>query len=237
MIYIFRRILNLFYSRLVAIYERRLICKDFILLSNNCWGYELYSSARKAYNTPLVGLFMYPDCYLKFLLDLELNLESKIRFTKESKYSKHACSYPIGIIGTDIEIHFLHYENESECVSKWNRRKERLKKDLLNNVPVFAKMCDRDGCQDFHLLRFHKIKRFYRISFGCSDMEVKTHLKVKNKHLNPSGVNQCVEDGYSLYKQRYSYFDIVNWIETGKVQHTFWSRIIGLVNSIMKYEI
>lgn len=33
--------------------------------------------------------------------------------------------YPIGRI-KDVDIHFLHYENEEEAYEKWNKRKERM---------------------------------------------------------------------------------------------------------------
>ena len=128
-------------TKIENIYERRLVGKNFILLSNNCWGYELYGASRKAYNTPLVGLFMYPTCYIKFLSDLEYYLDCEVRFVNKSKYFNQAPSWPVGVIDNDIEIHFVHYIDEYECISKWNRRKERLKKDLLDYIFLYSQKC------------------------------------------------------------------------------------------------
>ena len=41
--------------------------KNFVIISNNCFGGQAYRSLQLPYNTPFVGLFLYGPCYLKLL--------------------------------------------------------------------------------------------------------------------------------------------------------------------------
>jgi uncharacterized protein (DUF1919 family) len=39
--------------------------KNFVIVSDNCWGAEIYQWFNRPYNTPFVGLGIYGDCYIK----------------------------------------------------------------------------------------------------------------------------------------------------------------------------
>ncbi len=75
------------------------------------------------YNSPTLGLyFMYPD-YIELLSNLKYYLtDARIEFVENSKYPigderRAAWShwYPIGLLGSKVEIHFLHYHSEKEA--------------------------------------------------------------------------------------------------------------------------
>ena len=216
-------------NHLESFHEKKLADVEFIILTNNCWGYQLYKSLERKYNTPFVGLFLYPECYIKFISDIDFYLESRFEITYSSRYYAQSSHYPIGILNGDVEIHFLHYQNSDECISKWERRKERLKKSLqIKGSRIFAKMCDKQ-CQDSHIKRFHQIPNFFKISFGAKDMNIKSHLSLKSNNLVKRRKTFEAPDGEILYSKRYCYFDIVEWIKTGKIKHTLWSRFLGLL--------
>lgn len=99
----------------------------FCIVSNDCFGGEVYRYARRPYNTPFVGLMIMAPCYIKLLSDLKGYLASPLQFLSESRYlemngfrQKHN-NYPIGQL-RDIEIHFLHYPSERVARDTWNRR-------------------------------------------------------------------------------------------------------------------
>ncbi len=67
------------------------------------------------YLTPFVGMFIKLDCYLKLLNDFRNIINSPLTFKPESHHpevnearARHNYSYPIGCMGDDMEIHFLH---------------------------------------------------------------------------------------------------------------------------------
>ncbi len=104
--------------------RRKIKNKFFTIISNNCWGSELYQELRIPYQTPFVGLFIKPESYLKLLKNLKKYLNSEIKFTK-------TLPYPVGVLGEDVEIHFLHYKTTQEALEKWQRRVKRIHWDRL----------------------------------------------------------------------------------------------------------
>lgn len=213
-----------FFESLIQFFEWfKLRDTKFILISNNCFGSELYISAKKRYNTPFVGLALYPDCYLKFLNNFQENINKKIVFIKKSKYIKNI-SYPLGIIDNDIEIHFIHYTDSNEALTKWKMRIKRLKEDMNKNYPLFLKICDRDGCTIKHLDRFHELPFENKISLGVSSYENKNHIKIPFlKDLN----NNSLIDGFALFKKRNKYMDFTYWIKHKKINKTFFSSFLS----------
>lgn len=212
-------------SRLIESY--RLKEKGFVLISNNCWGYELYNVLARQYNTPFVGLFLFPECYIQFLENFETCINCEISFSKSSKYKLKNTNYPVGIIEKDIEVHFLHYSSEQEALMKWNRRILRLREAISANVQIFVKFCDRDGCTLDHMTRFHSLSFENKISIGINQFNSPVHLCC-NK-LKDLGGNS-VMDGVKLYDRRYTYFDISSWILYGKVKRTIMSRFIAAIS-------
>lgn len=45
----------------------KLKSKDFSIISNNCFAGIVYQHLGLQYNTPTIGLYFYPDEYIKFL--------------------------------------------------------------------------------------------------------------------------------------------------------------------------
>jgi uncharacterized protein (DUF1919 family) len=208
-----------------AIERYRLKNKAFIIISNNCWGYDLYNVLGRQYNTPFVGLFLFPECYIRFLENFKTCINSEISFSKTSKYLPDTPSYPMGVLGGGIEIHFLHYSSEKEALEKWNRRIARLKEAVCSNEPIFLKFCDRDGCTTEHMSRFHSLAFENKLSIGITSFNAASHLHCPN--LIDSEGNSVV-DGVKLYNQRYHYFDISDWILEGKVKRSMVSRCLTL---------
>ena len=45
--------------------------KNFVIVSDNCWGGSLYQWYNRPYNSPFVGLFIHGDCYIKLLSNFD----------------------------------------------------------------------------------------------------------------------------------------------------------------------
>lgn len=205
----------------------RLREKPFVIISNNCWGYELYNVLGRKYNTPFVGLFVFPECYIQFLENFDTCINSEIEFSTVSKYMPTNPSYPIGLVCGCIEIHFLHYSSEEEAFSKWNRRLARLKKAKEAKTPFFVKFCDRDGCKKDHIARFYATPFHNRISIGINEFDALSHLyQPELKDLSKGSVM----DGLQLYRKRYHYFDVSDWISSGIVRQSLSSKILSLIS-------
>nr|WP_010683984.1 DUF1919 domain-containing protein [Methylobacterium mesophilicum] len=113
------------------------------------------------YNTPFVGLFLYADDYIKLLTDFRANMSSELRFVTRSRNGQEP-GWPIGVIGDDIEINFMHYGSVEEAREKWAYRTDRLPKEDDN---LLFKICDRDGFSGIHADAFDQLPFKNKICF------------------------------------------------------------------------
>ena len=189
----------------------RLRSRDFTIVSNNCWGAHVYQQLGIPYQTPFVGLFLTPECYVTLVPRLRWYLSQQVRFVKKSKYErinefreKQGRLYPIGRIGDDVELQFLHYQSESDATEKWTRRAARVTHD---DSRLFFKFCDRDGCTRQQLESFDTSPVAHKVIFISTPSPSLT-----NAVWIPSGGATQVPDGLQLSRISPAYFDVVGWI-------------------------
>ena len=138
-----------------ALWRARHDGSDFSIIANNCWGGMVYQSLRRPYLSPFAGVFLMAPCYLKLLEDLRGRLSHPPRPATESRYESvravygTPAPYPIGILGDDVEVHFLHYATWEEALEKWTRRAARIRWDRL-----FVKFGDQNESSGELVRRF-----------------------------------------------------------------------------------
>lgn len=158
----------------------KLVNKEFSIISNNCWGGRIYQKFDLPYTSPTVGVYFYPDEYIKFLNNLEhyLSIEPIIIPRGKSKYAKQLSElrvyryFPIGLID-DIEIVFLHYRSDEEAIEKWEKRKKRIN---LSNLIV--KFNDQNECTEKHLIAFEKLPYKNKICFTAKEYNSCKNLSI-----------------------------------------------------------
>lgn len=178
--------------------RKELMNHDFSIISNNCWGGQVYKNLGKPYNTPFVGLFLHAPCYMKLLENLKYYLTTPLLFTKTSKYLE-TFNYPVGLLH-DIEIHFLHYDDEAEAADKWSRRLGRFN---WNNM--FVKFSDRDLATVEHAKQFDQLPYPQKVFFSSRPIpHIKSLVWFTEFENSPS-----VDHEMKVYKK---YFDAVQWL-------------------------
>lgn len=206
---------NITRTFITRVYESKAIKnKKFIIISNNCWGYKLYQDLNLEYNTPFIGLFILPNDYIKLLENLEW-LALPIQFESERS------DYPVGKLG-EIEIHFLHYKTQEEAKTKWERRVKRFY-SVLDTHTLFVKFCTKDGFDEEVVARFMKLP-YKKIMFTTNKSSLK---KMNNCH--EMVVLNALPDGALLYRDRYRYFDIATWINSGTVNKSFICKLLEIL--------
>lgn len=171
--------------------------KDFTIFSNNCWAAEVYKELDIKYQTPMVGLYVLPDDYVKMLENLQTYMQYELNFMKKSEKN----TYPIGLLH-DVELHFMHYKTEEEANEKWNRRKERINYDNL-----FIELSDRDNLSIETYKRFNKLT-YKKICFVTSE-KYKGENTILIKEAKKYG---RMMDGKIMYAYAKKYFDIAEWL-------------------------
>jgi uncharacterized protein (DUF1919 family) len=190
--------------------ERRtkLLRTDFAIVANNCWGGEFYKYFDLPFNSPFLGLFLYPDCFIQLLENWDKVDLQKISIGHNSIYKKEPLSYPVGILETGIEIHFLHYHSLEEAESKWKRRAERLK-SIRDHSRLFFRFCDRDGATDAHFARFEALNFQHKISFSATPKNQPSNRVTKPEENNP---NQA-DDGLTVFwYELENGFNVFDWL-------------------------
>ena len=67
-----------------TIAQQRLNNKNFTIVSNNCWGAEIYRELGLQYQTPFVGIAIFAPCYIKLVKDLPKYMGETLKFTNIS---------------------------------------------------------------------------------------------------------------------------------------------------------
>lgn len=184
--------------------------KNFVIISNNCWGGAVYQWFKRPYNTPFIGLFLYGPCYMKLLSNFDYYMDKPLEFIKTSKYPDREPTYPIAIIH-DIEIHFTHYKSEEEALEKWKRRTKRMREEK-NSENYFFKICDRERVTEEHIKQFHELPFKNKLSFSLNNLQLNNninHIKIVESHKNNK---KFVPNGKKLFKLTFLYFDLNSWL-------------------------
>lgn len=185
--------------------NKRLKSFDFSIISNNCFAGIIYQYLGLKYNTPTIGLYFYPDEYIKFLKKFDYYIEKELKFIKpnQSKYydkllTDNNQNAIIGLLD-DVEIVFLHYKSEQEAAEKWARRVKRLSKNII------FKFNDQNGCSLQNIEEFNSLPYKNKIVFTSnsypninSNIVIKKYKKLK-----------CIkEDYYSCHR----YINMIDYI-------------------------
>lgn len=186
---------------------------DFSIISNNCWGGDVYRYFGLPYSSPTVGLYFWADEYLKFVANLKHYFSCSLEFidVKDSEHyevlqSRGEESKIVGKLD-DIEIVFLHYHSREEAKEKWERRKNRI--NYNNLIIKFSEMngCTVDDLEEFDNLELPNSKKIMFVS------ECPCRWKcavVYRYYINQGSLPQDIPH----YRR---YVDITHFINTGEI--------------------
>lgn len=139
-------------------WRRRLRNPGVSIISNDCWGGFMYRYLKLPFHSPFIGLFVMPGDFVRLLRNPG-RLQGELTFIPKSgsrhlAHIHHTSIYPVGVLPTGEEIHFLHYASEAEARDKWTRRLKRIDWDnaiikLSDNYHITPQMM-----QDFDALPY-----------------------------------------------------------------------------------
>jgi uncharacterized protein (DUF1919 family) len=200
------------------IMRQRVTARDFTIISNDCWGGMAYEELGRRYDTPFVGLFLMLEDYMRLLPKLRFGCESKIEFVAPSRHEEInrwretiKKPYPIGVLGGDVEIQFLHYANVDEAKAKWNRRAARIHWNRL-----LVKTCWHDDLRMEGWLReFEELPFQHKLSLVPREIPGLKHSVV---------LRDYTTDGSAQYWNAHRNFDVAAWLNDGTIRRASWAR-------------
>jgi len=231
----FIRNLNTYFLRKIRVFQKKEIVKkeqellknkDFVIISDNCWGGAVYQWYDRPYNSPFVGLGIYGECYIKLLsnFDYYMNLELKFKPQEESihSYQFKTSFYPMGVL-EDVEIHFVHYKTSKEAKEKWTKRKNRML-EIQDKDNYFFKICDDWKANDEQINAFHNLPFKNKVSFVPNNkktIDSPFQIAVYERHKKNK---ISVPNGLGLFKITFLYFNLTEWLISSKIYRTIYKR-------------
>ncbi|UOQ74425.1 DUF1919 domain-containing protein [Hymenobacter cellulosilyticus] len=186
--------------------QQQLQNRDFTLISNDCWGAEVYKHFELPFNTPFIGLMLMAPDYIELLRNPKHYLSQPLVFQEKSRYDiinelqkTHKHPFPVATLGDKVELQFLHYHSQQEAAEKWPRRVARINWDNLR--------VKFDGSKDFATPEL--VREFTTLPYQ--------KLLLLEKPV--AGVPQCVvvpeytTNGMELFRRSLPHFDLLNWIQ------------------------
>ena len=160
--------------------------------------------------SPTIGMYIFAEDYIKLIQDLRRYMATEIKMIP-AEQSKHAAELskrnqmdiPVGVLGGEIEVVFLHYKDPSIAKQKWDRRVARMNWDNL--IIKFSYM---NSCEDSHIHQFEKLKGVKKFAFSG-----KAFSEYADVYVVPGDANGRV-DNDTFYWNRY--LDVVSLINRPK---------------------
>jgi uncharacterized protein (DUF1919 family) len=182
---------------------------NFSIIGNNCFTGGIYHKFGLPYTSPTIWTYIFPDDYLRFLKNFDWYLKQPLNFLPSSQ---HAMSrrfteithrkYPIGLLGDDVEIHFMHYKTKKEVLEKWNKRVKR-----INFSNLFVVFSDGEEFRQEHYYQFERLPYKHKIFLSSKQAEA-SKITVF--------VRECAESPhvYDVTKNRKyeKYWDVIKWL-------------------------
>jgi uncharacterized protein (DUF1919 family) len=184
---------------------------DFSIIGNNCIVGSIYHKFGLKFASPTVWCFFFPEEYIRFLENLNWYLNQPLKFTCTTRHPSAIKlrdtmkrNYPIGVLGGDIEVHFLHSNSEVEVSNQWSRRLQRV--NLENLFIVFSDSEYREFKEEL-LVRFEKLPFNHKIFFSANRREnSKVNIFVEDYAGEPSILDSTINRKWEKY------FDVIKWL-------------------------
>lgn len=186
---------------------------DFSILSDDCWGGQVYRQLSIPYRTPTVGLWVNPLNYLDYIQDLDRIHAGEMAFVESDK------GYPVGML-SGIELNFMHYTSGEEARETYFRRYGRLNRRKLLVKIDFG----RPGYTRADIERWNSLCLPNSVALYPSTMDVPG----EGIH-NGVEVRDWMMDAAQLFDVTRRYFNIFRWIRRGEITHGAGYRLLNFL--------
>lgn len=204
-------------DRCFSVFQRsRLHNRNFSVICNNCLAGSIYHKYGLPYASPTVGLYFYSEDYLRFIENFQYYINQPLTFREKSVHPnvsvlmENTWHFPVGVLGRDVEIEFLHYKSKEEAKQKWERRCKRINFDNL--YFIFSDSGAAGGGSEMYdfkeeyLERFEALPYANKVFFSSKDRQGRSVIYIKEYENLPFVDNMVVNRKYEKY------FDILAWL-------------------------
>jgi len=206
---------------------RKVSNKQFSIISDDNWGKEVYDAFDIPYLSPFIGLHVFNTDFIKLASNFESYIKKPVIFiphsqSKHKKTFRHSFgeNYPLGLLGNEIELHFVDYKTSDEALKNWNDRVSKINFDNL-----FFKMDASWEENNFEALQaFQHIQYANKVCFlNCHDKE---KFDLIHRYVQPIDYWNPVSEIF--FPQSLCSFDLIGWLNGKGVCGTVWQPDNGM---------
>lgn len=110
----------------------QLIENPITIISDDCWGGEVYHALSLPFSSPTVNINWKQGEYIKFISDLPYYLQQPLRCGRRENLETG--EYPIGLLGENdrqVQMELIHNISFDEASQQWKRRQKRINFDNI----------------------------------------------------------------------------------------------------------
>jgi uncharacterized protein (DUF1919 family) len=202
----------------------------FSLISNSCLAGSVYHMYGLQFNSPTVGTFFYSDDYLRMLEDFRHYIAEPLVLKDESIHPEvnelitKTHKFPVGVLGGDVEIMFLHYASKDEAEIKWARRVKRINFDNLfiffTDSGAAGGGAGNNDFKDEYLERFEALPFENKVMFSKNPLPGEHVIQIKDSDPHYPWVENMV------YNRKFEkYMDLTAWFNEGKLEQASPAKV------------
>ncbi len=199
-------------------FERaRLRNRNFSIISNSCLGGSIYHKYGLPYTSPTIGVFFYSDEYLRMLENLKYYMNQRLVLRETSMHPEvnqlmaDTYKFPVGVLGGDVEVMFLHYSSKEEAETKWNRRLKRLNFDnlfiLFTDSGAAGGGAGNDNFKPEYVERFEKLPYENKVLFTATPRSGSHVVHIKDSDPQYPWVENMI-----FNRKFEKYLDVTTWL-------------------------
>jgi uncharacterized protein (DUF1919 family) len=183
--------------------RHRLRCREFTVVSDDCWGGRVYSEFAVKCCSPFAGIGIHPHEYLDFICGLrEPNALDVLAV------STHTKGYPL-LHTRNAVLHALHHRSTGQLRHIYERRVPLITWDkIFIKIDLGKPKYRTEDIERWNALKLPNSIAFYRDVPGFRD------LKIHNGVVLP----EWSIDGHKQFNISCRSFDIFDWINHGVVR-------------------
>lgn len=187
--------------------RKRLINLNPTIICSDCAGGIISQWLGLKFNSPFVNLYMTNNDFISALENFDTFIENEI--TEDKNNDK---PYPVGIGCNGEKIHFMHYQDFTSAIEKWNERKKRIDKN--NMGIIFSNLDVKQNNADLIEIinRFNKLSFKNKIILSGESYKVSgTNIYFIKGYNHDKCVNVCFHDSFGKrYIDQFDYISFIN---------------------------
>ncbi|MFD2937907.1 DUF1919 domain-containing protein [Spirosoma flavum] len=191
---------------------KKLLPRKFCVVSDDCWGGQVYRQHGLPYNTPTVGLYVHPMDYINFFTNLHKSDACDMTFIQVEGSHFPIAQTPYA------KLFFVHYNSEQAAKDAFLRRYKRIDWDnLFIKIDFGKKEYTQEHIDQWNKLKISRSLALYPL--GKTEAPIWNSVRIRRWLL----------DGAEQFDNTRRYVNIFKNLQDGTIECKFDYRLLNFL--------